>query len=98
MYSTALSVYLPDVPDEQHASRLGVPGCSACMKCLLPCLTPVPSRTTLLSAHLPDGCLAGSLQLAGAVGQWYRDQQLPLGRLFGPRDFYTPASSLYRLQ
>src|SRR4051812_65427 len=100
MYSTALSLTLPDVPDEQHASLLA----EAPLLSLYEAFATVPdprSRhgqrydlpyllTCLVAALL---CNCNSLE---AVGQWCRDHQLLLRRLFGPRDFYTPTDSLYR--
>ena len=100
MYSTALSLTLPDVPNDQRASRLA----DAPLLSLYEAFAAVPdprSRhgqrydlpyllTCLVAALL---CNCNSLE---AVGQWCRDHQLLLRRLFGPRDFYTPTGSLYR--
>jgi len=100
MYSTALSLTLPDVPDEQHASLLA----EASLLSLYEAFATVPdprSRhgqrydlpyllTCLVAALL---CNCNSLE---AVGQCCHDQVLLLRRLFGPRDFYTPTGSLYR--
>ena len=100
MYSTALSLTLPDVPNEQRASHLA----DAPLLSLYEAFAAVPdprSRhgqrydlpyllTCLVAALL---CNCNSLE---AVGQWCRDQHLLLRRLFGPRDFYTPTGSLYR--
>src|SRR5438105_12185377 len=100
MYSTALSLTLPDVPNEQRASHVA----DAPLLSLYEAFAAVPdprSRhgqrydlpyllTCLVAALL---CNCNSLE---AVGQWCHDQHLLLRRLFGPRDFYTPTGSLYR--
>ncbi|TMD44011.1 MAG: transposase family protein, partial [Chloroflexi bacterium] len=100
MYSTALSLTLPDLPNEQRTSHLA----DAPLLSLYEAFAAVPdprSRhgqrydlpyllTCLVAALL---CNCNSLE---AVGQWCRDHQLLLRRLFGPRDFYTPTGSLYR--
>src|SRR5947209_2633310 len=100
MYSTALTLTLPDVPTEQHASlRQDAPLLS-----LYEAFGAVPdprSRhgqrydlpyllTCLVAALL---CNCTSLE---AVEQWCRDEQLLLRRLFGARDFSTPTGSLSR--
>src|SRR5438309_2285562 len=100
MYSTALSLTLPDIPAEQHTALLA----NALLLSLYEAFAAVPdprSRhgqrydlpyllTCLVAALL---CNCNSLE---AVGQWCHDQQFLLRRLFGPRDFYTPTGSLYR--
>src|SRR5256884_1530211 len=100
VYSTALSLTLPDLPNEQRTSHLA----DAPLLSLYEAFAAVPdprSRhgqrydlpyllTCLVAALL---CNCNSLE---AVGQWCRDHQLLLRRLFGPRDFYTPTGSLYR--
>ena len=100
MYSTALSLTLPDIPAEQQAALLA----DAPLLSLYEAFAAVPdprSRhgqrydlpyllTCLVAALL---CNCNSLE---AVGQWCHDQQLLLRRLFGPRDFSTPTGSLYR--
>ena len=100
MYSTALSLTLPDLPNEQRTSHLA----DAPLLSLYEAFAAVPdprSRhgqrydlpyllTCLVAALL---CNCNSLE---AVGQWCRDHQLLLRRLFGPRDFDTPTGSLYR--
>lgn len=100
MYSTARTLTLPDVSDEQHVSlRMDAPLLS-----LYEAFAAVPdprSRhgqrydlpyllTCLVAALL---CNCNSLE---AVGQWCRDEHLLLRRLFGARDFSTPTGSLYR--
>src|SRR5437016_11392089 len=100
MYSIAPSLTLPDVSDEQHASRLA----DAPLLSLYEAFAAVPdprSRhgqrydlpyllTCLVAAFL---CNCNSLE---AVGQWCHDEHLLLRRLFGLRNFYTPTGSLYR--
>src|SRR5437763_6116597 len=97
MYSTALTLTLPDIPAEQQAAlRADAPLLS-----LYEAFAAVPdprSRhgqrydlpyllTCLMAALL---CNSTSLE---AVGQCCRDLQLLLRRLFGPRDFSTPPAS-----
>src|SRR5213592_2828782 len=100
MYSTARSLTLADLPNEQRTSHLA----DAPLLSLYEAFAAVPdprSRhgqrydlpyllTCLVAALL---CNCNSLE---AVGQWCGDHQLLLRRLFGPRDFYTPTGSLYR--
>jgi predicted transposase YbfD/YdcC len=100
MYSTALSLSLSDLTDEQRPALLA----DAPLLSLYEAFAGVPdprSRhgqrydlpyllTCLIAALL---CNCNSLE---AVGQWCRDHLLLLRRLFGPRDFYTPTGSLYR--
>jgi hypothetical protein len=100
MYSTALSLTLPDLPNEQRASRLA----AAPLLSLYEAFAAVPDPRSrhgqrydlpyllicLVAAFL---CNCNSKD---SVGQWCRDHHLLLRRLFGPRDFYTPTGSLYR--
>jgi predicted transposase YbfD/YdcC len=100
MYSTALTLTFPELPDEQSASLLT----DAPLLSLYEAFAVVPDPrskhgqrydlpyllTCLVAALL---CNCNSLE---AVGQWCGDQSLLLRRLFGPRDFYTPTGSLYR--
>src|SRR5947209_2513164 len=100
MYSTALSLTLPDLPNEQRASRLA----DAPLLSLYEAFAAVPdprSRhgqrydlpyllTCLVAAFL---CNCNSTE---AVAQWCQDHQLLLRLCLGPRDFYTPTGSLYR--
>src|SRR5947209_19783238 len=100
MYSTALSLILPDVAAEQQAALLA----DAPLLSLYEAFAAVPdprSRhgqrydlpyllTCLVAAFL---CNCNSLE---AVGQWCHDEHLLLRRLFGLRNFYTPTGSLYR--
>src|SRR5947199_10854222 len=100
MYSTALSLTLPDVPNDQRASRLADAPLLSLYEAFGAVPDPrsrhgqrydLPYLLTCLVAALMCNC--NSLE---AVGQWCRDHQLLLRRLFGPRDFYTPTGSLYR--
>jgi predicted transposase YbfD/YdcC len=100
MYSTALSLTLPDVPAEQHTALQGDAPLLSLYEAFATVPDPrsrhgqrydLPYLLTCLVAALLSNC--NSLE---AVGQWCRDQQLLLRRLFGPRDFYTPTGSLYR--
>src|SRR5437016_61591 len=100
MYSTALSLTLPDLPNEQRTSHLA----DAPLLSLYEAFAAVPDPRSRhgLRYDLPYllTCLVAALlcncNSPEAVGQWCRDQQLLLRRLFGPRDFYTPTGSLYR--
>jgi len=100
MYSTALSLTLPDVPAEQQAALLADTPLLSLYEAFAAVPDPrsrhgqrydLPYLLTCLVAALLCNC--NSLE---AVGQWCHDQQLLLRRLFGPRDFYTPTGSLYR--
>jgi predicted transposase YbfD/YdcC len=100
MHSTAQSLALPDLSKVQHASL----SADASLLSLYQAFGTVPDPRSrhgqrydlpyllicLVAALL---CNCNSLE---AVGEWCRDQQLLLRRLFGPRDFYTPTGSLYR--
>lgn len=100
MYSTALSLSLPDIPAEQQVALLA----DAPLLSLYEALAAVPDPRSRHGQRydLPYllTCLVGALlcncNSLEAVGQWCHDQQLLLRRLFGPRDFYTPTGSLYR--
>src|SRR5436190_5570972 len=100
MYSTALSLTLSDVPNEQRASRLADAPLLSLYEAFAAVPDPrsrhgqrydLPYLLTCLVAALLCNCNSPE-----AVGQWCHDQQLLLRRLFGPRDFYTPTGSLYR--
>jgi hypothetical protein len=100
MYSTALSLILPALPDEQSASQGGDAPLLSLYEAFAAVPDPrskhgqrydLPYRLTCLVGALLCNC--NSLE---AVGQWCCDHQLLLRRLFGPRDFYTPTGSLYR--
>src|SRR5881227_1593649 len=100
MYSTALSLTLPDLPNEQRTSHLA----DAPLLSLYEAFAAVPdprSRhgqrydlpyllTCLVAALL---CNCNSLE---AVGQWTRDQQALLARVCGRRRHCTPTGALYR--
>src|SRR6266567_5697593 len=98
MYSTALPLLFPEMLDEQSAFLRADGSLLSLYEAFAAVPDPrsrhgqrydLPSLLTCLVAAL----LCNSLE---AVGQWCRDHQLLLRRLFGPRDFYTPTGSLYR--
>src|SRR5207237_6163753 len=100
MYSTALSLTLPDLPNEQRTSHLADGPLLSLYEAFAAVPDPrsrhgqrydLPYLLTCLVAALLCNC--NSLE---AVGQWCRDHQLLLRRLFGPRDFSTPTASLSR--
>ena len=100
MYSTALTLTFPDLPDEQSASLLT----DAPLLSLYEAFAAVPDPRSkhgqrydlpyLLTCLV--AALRGPCNSKDSVGQWCGDQSLLLRRLFGPRDFYTPTGSLYR--
>src|SRR6266567_6643217 len=98
MYSTALPLLFPEMLDEQSAFLRADGSLLSLYEAFAAVPDPrsrhgqrydLPSLLTCLVAAL----LCNSLE---AVGQWCRDHQLLLRRLFGPRDFYTTTGSLYR--
>jgi len=100
MYSTALSLILPALPDEQSPSLQGDGPLLSLYEAFAAVPDPrskhgqrydLPYRLPCLVAALLCNC--NSLE---AVGQWCYDHQPLLRRLFGPRDFYAPTGSLYR--
>jgi len=100
MYSTALPLLFPEMLDEQSAFLRADGSLLSLYEAFAAVPDPrsrhgqrydLPSLLTCLVAALLCNC--NSLE---AVGQWCRDHQLLLRRLFGPRDFYTPTGSLYR--
>src|SRR5256886_1997825 len=100
MYSTALPLLFPEMLDEQSAFLRADGSLLSLYEAFAAVPDPrsrhgqrydLPSLLTCLVAALRGPC--NSLE---AVGQWCRDHQLLLRRLFGPRDFYTPTGSLSR--
>ena len=100
MYSTAHSFTLPDVSDEQHASRLADAPRLSLYEAFAAVPDPrsrhgqrydLPYLLTCLVAALVCNCNSKD-----SVGQWCRDHHLLLRRLFGPRDFDTLTGSLSR--
>src|SRR5437660_2666241 len=100
MYSTALSLTLPDLPNGQLTSHLADAPLLSLYEAFAAVPDPrsphgqrydLPYLLTCLVAALLCNCNSKD-----SVGQWCRDHQLLLRRLFGPRDFYTPTGSLYR--
>jgi predicted transposase YbfD/YdcC len=100
MYSTALTISLPSLSTEQQALLQEKSALLSVYEAFAAVPDPrskhgqrydLPYLLTCLVAALLCNC--NSLE---AVGQWCRDHQLLLRRLFGPRDFYTPTGSLYR--
>ena len=100
MHSTAQSLSLPDLSDEQQTALLADASLLSVYKAFGAVPDPrsrhgqrydLPYLLTCLVAALLCNC--NSLE---AVGEWCRDQQVLLRRVFGPRDFYTPTGSLYR--
>src|SRR2546426_9630701 len=100
MYSTALTLSLPSLSTDQQQHLLEAPPLLSLYEAFAAVPDPrsrhgqrydLPYLLICLVAALLCNC--NSLE---AVGQWCRDHQLLLRRLFGPRDFYTPTGSLYR--
>src|SRR5437868_15022028 len=100
MYSTALSLTLPDVPNDQRASRLADAPLLSLYEAFAAVPDPrsrhgqrydLPFLLTCLVAALLCGC--DSLD---AVGQWTQERRALLARHFGPRRHLTPTGSLYR--
>jgi len=100
MYSTALSLTLPDIPAEQQTALLADTPLLSLSEAFAAVPDPrsrhgrrydLPSLLTCLGAALLCNCNSKD-----SVGQWCRDQQLLRRRLFGPRDFSTPPGSLSR--
>src|SRR5438270_6732793 len=100
MDSTALPLLFPEMLDEQSAFLRTDGSLLSLYKAFAAVPDPrsrhgqrydLPYLLTCLAAALL--CNSNSLE---AVGQWCRDHQLLLRRLFGPRDFSTPTGSLYR--
>src|SRR5436853_7436386 len=99
MYSTALPLLFPEMLDEQSAFLRARGSLLSLYEAFAAVPDPrsrhgqrydLPSLLTCLLTALRGPC--NSLQ---AVGQWSRDHQLLLRRLFGPRDFPTPTVSPY---
>src|SRR5437660_11491106 len=91
MYSTALSLTLPDVPNEQRASHVADAPRLSLYEAFAAVPDPrsrhgqrydLPYLLTCLVAALVCNCNSKD-----SVGQWCRDHHLLLRRLVGPRDF-----------
>src|SRR5205823_12980472 len=100
MSSTALPLLYPEMLDEQSAFLRTDGSLLSLYKAFAAVPDPrsrhgqrydLPYLLTCLAAALL--CNSNSLE---AVGQWCRESQLLLRRLFGPRDFSTPTGSLCR--
>src|SRR2546421_6493236 len=100
MYSTALSMAAPKLSAQEQLALLKQAPLVSLYEAFA--VVPDPRSRHGLRYDLPYllTCLVAALlcncNSPEAVGQWCRDQQLLLRRLFGPRDFYTPTGSLYR--
>ncbi len=100
MNSTALTITAPSVSQEEQRALLKQTSLVSLYEAFA--VVPDPRSRHGLRYDLPYllTCLVAALlcncNSPEAVGQWCRDQQLLLRRLFGPRDFYTPTGSLYR--
>src|SRR5713101_5883252 len=100
MYSTALPLTLPTLAEEERESLLSTEPLLSLYEAFGALPDPrsrhgrrydLPYLLTCLVAGLLCNCNSTE-----AIGQWCRDQEPLLRRLFGPRDFYTPTGSLYR--
>lgn len=100
MYSTAVPLTLPSLTSDQREQLLQDGPLVSLYEVFA--TLPDPRSGHGLRYDLPFllVCLVAALlcncNSTVAIGQWCREQQVLLGRLFGPRRFLCPSDSLYR--